>query len=362
MKRIKIVHIGTGPRAVNYFLPILAQLSDQVELLAVYGRSREKVDPLGRQYGVPAFTDIDQMLDKHPADMATAIVNCSANYEVAEKLARRGVSCIIETPIELDLYKAHALLDLAARHKVRIEVAENSFRLPGERLARKLLDEGLFGRVLVAYNDMGTHGYHAMNRLRNYVGFDVAIKSVTAFHQTWGAGGDRSMGTRMSFIDFANSAVGVHSIGYGLALNPCPVHKKFIAEKGWLACNEGEYLDGKTKRSIRIERIGRTVSAAGGPVDVCQKMVAHVSGGSEIVWTNPLADRPFDDEHLSAAAVVQSMARAVRDGVDQEYALADALVDYEVDSAMCSSHANARRVGLPLDLAAVAEERARGMY
>ena len=362
MRKLKVIHLGTGPRSVQFILPILAQLSDQLELLAIYGRSREKVEPLARQYNVPGYTDLEQMLDRHPADMATAIVNCSANYAVAEPLARRGISCILETPIELDLAKAHALLELAARHKVRIEIAENSFRLPDERLARKLLNEGIFGRVLVAYNDMGTHGYHAINRLRNYVGFAEPIKSVTAFHQTWG-GRDRSSGTRMAFIDFANSAVGVHSIGYGLAVNPWPVHKKFVAERGWLACQQGEYLDGQTKRAIHIERVGRALTdPAGKSVDVCQQMVADLSGGKQIVWTNPLADRAFDDEHLSAAAVVQSMARAVRENVAPEYALRDALIDYETDSAMCCSHANARRVTLPLDLATVAEERRRGLY
>jgi predicted dehydrogenase len=365
MRKLKVIHLGTGPRAINFFLPILAQLSGQVELQAIYGRSREKVEPLARQYHVPGYTDLEQMLDHHPADMATAIVNCSANYAVAEPLARRGISCILETPIELDLGKAHALLELAARHKVRIEIAENSFRFPDERLARKLLDAGLFGRVLVAYNDMGTHGYHAINRLRNYVGFADPIKRVTAFHQTWagGAGQDRSSGTRMSFIEFASTAVGVHSIGYGLAVNPWPVHKKFVAERGWLACREGEYLDGSTKRAIHIERVGRALTGpAGKSVDVCQEMVADLGGGKQIVWINPLADRAFDDEHLSAAAVVQSMARAVRENVAPEYALQDALIDYETDSAMCCSHANARRVTLPLDLATVAEERKRGLY
>jgi hypothetical protein len=167
----------------------------------------------------------------------------------------------------------------------------------------------------------------------------------------------------MSFIEFANTAGGVHSIGYGLAVNPSAVHKKFVAERGWLACQQGEYLDGSTKRAIRIERIGRALTdPAGQTVDVCQQMVADLGGGQKIVWTNPLADRAFDDDHLSAAAVVQSMARAVRDNVAPEYALKDALIDYETDSAMCSSHAHARRVSLPLDLASVAEDRRRGLY
>src|SRR5581483_11446150 len=125
MRKLRVAHIGTGRRSKEILLPILAQLRDQVELVAVCGRSREKAEPLSLQYGVPWYTDYDAMFHRHEVDFVTAIVSCAANYEVAEKLARRGKSCILETPIEIPLKKAYALLELEKKYRVNIEVAEN---------------------------------------------------------------------------------------------------------------------------------------------------------------------------------------------------------------------------------------------
>ena len=140
MNRVKVGFYGTSNRMKDRILPICAQLQDELEMVCIGGRSEEKARPLGERYGMPWYTDLDAMLDRHAVDMVCNIVNCSANYETAARIAAHGVSCIIETPIELDLKKAHALFDLVRSHGVRIEVAENTFRQPDYRIAKKLLD------------------------------------------------------------------------------------------------------------------------------------------------------------------------------------------------------------------------------
>ena len=47
-------------------------------------------------------------------------------------------------------------------------------------------------------------------------------------------------------------------------------------------------------------------------------MVANTD--PEIVWANPFAHLPLDDQKLSAAQVIMSMARAVRDGLSRSTA------------------------------------------
>jgi hypothetical protein len=54
------------------------------------------------------------------------------------------------------------------------------------------------------------------------------------------------------------------------------------------------------------------------------------------------------------------MARAVREGVDPEYGLQDAYIDYAIDSALLSSNANGRRISFPLDLDQIGDERQQG--
>lgn len=359
MNRVKVGFYGTGTRMIERYLPVCAQLSDKLNMVCIGGRTKEKVQALGERYELPWYTDIDKMLSEHKVDMVCNIVSCVANYETTAKIAPHGAGVILETPIELDLTKAHALFDLIKEHKINIEVAENGFRVPQERIVRKLLDTGMFGKVLIAYNDLVTHGYHGMNLLRNYVGFDVEPVSVTAFHESLtDDGNERSVGMRLGFIHFENKAIGMHSMAYGLPANPWPVHKHFVAENGWLSMKEGMVLEGKKERKVKIKRIDHTV----GKTKTCLKMEAKISGRPDIVWENPFADKPFNDDEISVAAAVMSMARAVSEQVPQEYSLKDALRDYEIDSAMCSSHVKGKRVAMPLDLATVADERARGLY
>jgi predicted dehydrogenase len=359
MNRVKVGFYGTSNRMKDRILPICAQLQDELEMVCIGGRSEEKARPLGERYGMPWYTDLDAMLDRHAVDMVCNIVNCSANYETAARIAAHGVSCIIETPIELDLKKAHALLDLVRSHGVRIEVAENTFRQPDYRIAKKLLDTGLFGKVLVAYSDLSSHGYHGMSVMRSFAGFDVPAVNVVALHECLSPdGNDRNDGVRAGLIEFANKVVGIHGRIYGHHPFPHRIQKLFVAENGWLARSEGMLVAGRKEKKVRIKRFEHKVGA----VKTCQKIVASLPDGSEVVWNNPFVDKPFDDDEISTAAVITSMARAVRDGVAQEYSLRDALWDYEIDTAMCSAHANGRRITMPLDLDAVAAERAKGLY
>ena len=93
-------------------------------------------------------------------------------------------------------------------------------------------------------------------------------------------------------------------------------------------------------------------------MDVCQRMVADTD--PEIVWENPFAHLPLDDQKVSVAQVIMSMARAVREGVEPEYSLQDAYIDYAIDSALASSNANGRRISFPLDLDQIGDERQQG--
>jgi hypothetical protein len=45
-------------------------------------------------------------------------------------------------------------------------------------LKKCLISAGIFGRVLVAYNDFMGHAYHGISLIRNYVGLHTPVVSV----------------------------------------------------------------------------------------------------------------------------------------------------------------------------------------
>ncbi|HEV8246399.1 MAG TPA: Gfo/Idh/MocA family oxidoreductase [Polyangiaceae bacterium] len=358
MARVRIAFIGTGRWATLQHLPVIRVLKDELELVCLYGRDAAKAEAVAKDYGVPGYSNLDQMFDKHKVDMVCAVISCRANHEIVSQVARRGYSCVLETPIEYDLKKAHAMFDLMREHQVQIEVAENGYRVPAERIVKKLLDAGVFGNVLAAYNDVRSHGYHGISLLRNYIGFGVAPVSVVAHCPGLScrdaAGEEQILRTRFGIIEFANRSVGLHSMVYDFPVPATAVRKRFVAEKGWMAETQGMYHDGKQQRELSLSRIGKEIDG----VDVCQRMVANTD--PEIVWENPFAHLPLDDQKVSVAQVIMSMARAVREGVDPEYGLQDAYIDYAIDSALLSSNANGRRISFPLDLDQIGDERQQG--
>ncbi len=69
--RIRFAIVGTGQRSDYLYAPLLLKLNDEVELVGVWGRSQDKARALGEKFGVPWFTDLQQMRDEaHP----TAVV------------------------------------------------------------------------------------------------------------------------------------------------------------------------------------------------------------------------------------------------------------------------------------------------
>jgi predicted dehydrogenase len=83
-----------------------------VELCAVYDADRARGEEVGRHYEVPAFTNLDAMLEK--IDAVTLAVPTPLHVELAEKCLRRGVHILVEKPIADSVSEAERLARLAA--------------------------------------------------------------------------------------------------------------------------------------------------------------------------------------------------------------------------------------------------------
>ena len=61
-KVIRVAIIGTAKRSDYLYGPLLKAMSDQVELVSVWGRSEESAKQLGESLGVPWFTDLEKLV------------------------------------------------------------------------------------------------------------------------------------------------------------------------------------------------------------------------------------------------------------------------------------------------------------
>jgi predicted dehydrogenase len=180
--RIRVAIIGAGKRSNTLCAPLLNILKDHVEFVGVWGRSEDKARELGEKYHVPWFTDLKHLRNDLELDAVIVSVAISANREIGRRVVELELHVLLETPIANSLNDADAIINGAETNNLKVEVAEQYYRRPMERLKRKLIDASVFGRVLVAYNDFMGHGYHGMSLIGSYIGFNEPLVSVSGMN------------------------------------------------------------------------------------------------------------------------------------------------------------------------------------
>lgn len=115
--------VGLGDIAQKAYLPVLTA-RDDLEL-ALMTRSAERLDRLGRQYGVARrTTDLDDLLDGG-IDAAFVHASTDAHADLVERLLQAGVPVLVDKPLAPDLATATRLVELAERLGVSLAVGFN---------------------------------------------------------------------------------------------------------------------------------------------------------------------------------------------------------------------------------------------
>ena len=241
MDKLKIAVVGAGRRAAGGWLPIVTTFADQLELVGVCNRGNPRGEEAANRHGTRWYTELEKMLDGEKPDIVAVAVNPPNTHSVSMPILERGISMVTETPIAAQLDQADEMIAMAERTGAKLEVAENLYRVPQERLKRQMILEGVFGKVWRAQNDNRTHNYHAVSLLRSYIGFEVPITSVigvqaqypVAEHEYRGRVTDTER-ARHAILTFADGSLGFHaftSLTFGSPLRGRS-STYFYAEKG----------------------------------------------------------------------------------------------------------------------------------
>jgi predicted dehydrogenase len=354
-ERPRFVIVGSSQRSDYLYGPLLRMLEKEINFVGAWGRSEEKTRAFAEKYKVPWFTDLDRMRDELHPDAAIVSVGYSANGEVGRKVVELGLHALLETPIAHDLTDADAIIRVAVEKSLKIEVAEQYYRRPIERIKLALVQGGVFGKVLTAYNDFMGHGYHGVSLVRSYIGFDVPIAAVNGItaqfsvapHYAWisNTHDAREEKWEHSIIHFADGRLGFFnwsSIAYDSALRWLR-STKFFAEKGMAVGDQLTLLtpDGKDPQPVFLERRFHNV----GGMETLSEIVAHTS--PEISWRNPFRGYSMDDETIAVADCLMSLVNAIREDRPIEYGPLQARTDQAVTLALSES---ASQHGAPVQI------------
>ena len=373
MDKMKIALVGPGRRGAGTYLPIIAKMDKDLELVAICDVNEERAKESASQYNVPHFTEVESMVEATKPDIAAVVIGASHNHEAGIPLSQMGVSYCTETPIDTDLGWADKMIAAAKESNTKLEVCENYYRVPGERIKRALILEGVFGQVLAAYNDFNGHGYHGVGLIRSYVGFDVKInrvigmrKDFTVQKHHYRGGAQEREDWQHGLIEFENGSVGIFNfsgLSYGSPLRWYNT-SKFYAERG-MCVGDGQRAytgneqiailnkDANARLPIVVER--RTTKAEDG-TEVLDVLIARTEPdtGLEVVWKNPLSKYSLSEGQLSVASEIMSIANAHKNDTEPEYGALNGRLDQEVALAMAKSWSNNN---VPIELPLPVEPR-----
>jgi predicted dehydrogenase len=375
---VRVAIVGTAKRSNYLYGPLLKAMPDEVELVAVWGRSVESARALGESLQTPWYTDLDRLVRDTAPEIGIVDVAYGANGEVGLMAVEAGLHVLLETPIAHKLSEADAIIAAANARRLKIEVAEQFHRRPLEQIKLKLLESGLFGRVHTAFNDFAGHGYHGVSVMRSYIGFDEQPVQVVGAVRQYDLGahwsrlaetrGPRQETQEHGIISYENGQFGVFhwtDVGYDSALRWWR-SSRFLAEKG-MGITVGVGLDvreqltllapgGEMPRFITLERRWERVDGG-----VLVAMVAHTGDPDLpiVQWNNPFCPAvqghgpQWHDDEIGVGGCILSLVTAVRDGAEPTYGPHQARLDQEIILAIRQSSLNGGQpVTLPLDPAA----------
>lgn len=348
MERLKIALVGAGRRGAGAHLPVIVGLKDQYELVAICDKDEETARRLAAAHGARAYTSVRDLVDQEKLDVADVVAPGEAHHPISCFLSGAGVNQIVETPIAMTRQTADLMIRTAKENGVKLEVAENYYRAPIERLKRKVLDAGVIGQTSRIYRILHEGGYHGMSLLRVLAGGQPA-SVIGLSHVTPVAPHTDRMKRRherenwsMSFLEFDNG-VGAIMIYSNV------VHARSLGRKRTgvdeVDATAGAIVDGTVyvvpeedleagAQGVGVAPTRKTETVEG--VEVLREIGYALPGGA-IAWENPFAAYPLREGQVAVADELTSIANAVRENREPDYGAAAGRLDQEMNLAVSAS-------------------------
>lgn len=330
MKKLKIAVIGTGSRAGAH-LSTIPKLDSIYQLVGVCDIDEDRATDVAQRMQVSAYTDPEELIKSESPDVVLVTIPPDGHHVITEIAASHGVHIISETPIATTLPCTDRMIASAAQYGVSLEVSENVWRWPHERLKHEIVDAGLIGEITHAHLWYTSGSYHGMNAIRTLVQSE-AVRVI---------GHSKEIGGRsweVGVVEFENGV----SLVYEFPTRRRGNHWEIDGTKGALVGQELQLYEGGETKRYPIETITTEVDG----VTVVEG--ARVDTDPPIIWENPLKEFGLRDaDDVSRAAAHYSTYLAAVEGIAPEYGAINARKDQEILIALRES---ARRGGEPVEI------------
>lgn len=109
----------------------------------------EKADLVGREYGVPHYTDMHRMMQAEDPDVVTVLTESGNHARNVLEIAPYGKHIVVEKPMALTLDDAEDMIHACDENRCKLFVIkQNRFNVPVVKL-RQALEAGRFGKLVL---------------------------------------------------------------------------------------------------------------------------------------------------------------------------------------------------------------------
>lgn len=147
---LRVCVIGMGP--IGNLHADLHQADPLAELVGVCDKAEDRADNAAVRLGVPAFYDVETMLDRLRPDVCSVTTGGyeygSDHYEPTMQALEASCHVLGEKPISNEIAKAEAMVAKAREKGVCYGINLNHRFTPAARLAKKWQNEGRLGHLL----------------------------------------------------------------------------------------------------------------------------------------------------------------------------------------------------------------------
>ncbi|HEX2916848.1 MAG TPA: Gfo/Idh/MocA family oxidoreductase [Chloroflexia bacterium] len=139
--------VGCGVIGPTHCLAI--QDAERAELIGVCDTDPAKAAMLGDRFGVPYFTDLNELLAQPGLDAISVCVPSGNHAEVGVQAARAGKHVLSEKPIEITLEAADRLIAACEESGVKLGVISQHRFAPDVLKVKQAIEAGDFGTMVL---------------------------------------------------------------------------------------------------------------------------------------------------------------------------------------------------------------------
>jgi predicted dehydrogenase len=146
---LKFALLGCGRIAKRHSELLGHKQIHNAQLVAVCDIVEEKAKKIGKQFGVPYFTDINEMLEKTDIDVVSVLTESGYHAQHVIEIVKHNKHIVVEKPMALTLDDADSMIKACDEADVKLFVVkQNRFNVPVVK-AREALEAGRFGKLVL---------------------------------------------------------------------------------------------------------------------------------------------------------------------------------------------------------------------